>query len=64
MSGRLHVCMCTMSMPDAHGSKKRASLPQELELQMVVSYQEGARNQTWVPSARAESTWNHFPLAF
>jgi hypothetical protein len=33
----LHICLCTVCVPGAHGSQRRVSDPLELELQFVVS---------------------------
>jgi hypothetical protein len=41
-----HINMCTTCMP---GDQERVLDPLELELQIVVSYHVGIRNQTWVP---------------
>ena len=44
------ACMylCTSWMPGAHRGQKKALDLRELELQMVVSFQVGAKNRTWV----------------
>lgn len=33
----LHICLCTISVPDAYGGLKRVSDALELEIQMAVS---------------------------
>lgn len=42
----LHVCPCTTLMPGTRRGQKRVSDTRKLEVQMVVSYCVGARNQT------------------
>jgi hypothetical protein len=42
--GVLHACLCTISMPDAHGVQKRSSDPLELELRITVSLHVGVGN--------------------
>lgn len=42
----LCACLCTMYMPGAHRSQKKASVPLELEIQMVVHCHVGAKNWT------------------
>lgn len=44
----LHICLCTMCLPRAHGGHNRVSDPLELELWRTVSYHAGAEIQTWV----------------
>ena len=44
----LHVCLCTVCMPDAHGGQRRALDLLKLELQMVVNHCVGARNKTQI----------------
>lgn len=43
-----NACMCTMCMPNAQGSQKRAPNPLETELQMFVSHHVGASNRIWL----------------
>ena len=45
----LHISICTMCVPGAYGSQKRALDLLELKLQMVVNYHVSAGNRTWVP---------------
>lgn len=40
----LNVCMCTLHMPDAYGSQRRALNPLDRELQMAVSCPVSAGN--------------------
>ena len=40
----LHVCMCTMCMPGAHGGQKRALDLLELQLWMLESHHVGVTN--------------------
>lgn len=44
----LHACMCIIHVPSACGAQKRPLEHQELELPMIVFYQVGDGNQTWV----------------
>lgn len=40
----LHICLCTVRMPGVCRGKKRALVPPELEIQMVVNLNVGAGN--------------------
>lgn len=40
----LHVCLCTIYVPNALGGQKRVSDNPEVELQIVVSHHVGAGN--------------------
>lgn len=42
------MCLCGVCMSDIHGDQKRALDPPELQLQMILSLQVGAENQTQV----------------
>lgn len=42
MSDGLHISLNTTCMPGNHGDQKKASDPQDLELQTVVSHRMGA----------------------
>lgn len=42
---RLHICLCTTCVPDAHRGQKMASDSLRLELQTAVSLHVGAGNQ-------------------
>lgn len=44
----MHICLCAIYMPVVLGSQKRALVPLEWELQMVMSCHVSARNQTLV----------------
>lgn len=50
----MFVCMCS-----AYGDQEKASDPLELELQVGISHNVGARNQTWV-FCKAASAFNHW----
>lgn len=41
----LHVCLCIPYVPGAHVGQKRVKSSLELELRVVVSQHNGARNQ-------------------
>lgn len=44
MSVNLHVYMCIMFMPGAHGNQRRVLDSLELELWVVMNYDVGAKN--------------------
>lgn len=44
----LNIYVCTMQVPDAFGSQKRALDLRGLELQMVMNFYVGAGIHTWV----------------
>lgn len=50
----VHECLCTLCMPIAHRSQKRASDPLKLELQVAVRCHVSAENQTWVLKRRSQ----------
>jgi hypothetical protein len=52
----LHVCMCLICIPGAHGNPKRAVETLELELMMIASCSVGAQPRS---SIRTASVFNH-----